>query len=150
MTREEFIEVLDDKLYSYKMEGNKVTVTHERYINLNSLKTLPPGVVFRNEGDVALGSLTSLPSGVEFRNGLGVDLDSLKTLPPGVAFKNGGSVHLGALTSLPPGVEFRNGKTINLRSLTGGWFYEWEGNIQGIDSKRLLNAMISKGIFERK
>jgi len=36
-----------------------------------------------------------------------------------------------------------------LRDLIGGWFNEWKGNIEGIDSKRLLNAMIKQGVFER-
>jgi hypothetical protein len=31
--------------------------------------------------------------------------------------------------------------------LIGGWSNEWEGNIEGIDSKRLLNLMINKGMF---
>jgi hypothetical protein len=36
-----------------------------------------------------------------------------------------------------------------LKSLIGGWFSQWKGNIEGVDSKRLLNFMISKGVFER-
>jgi hypothetical protein len=89
MTREEFIEVLDDKGYSYEIEGNKIVVT--------------------GKGDVWLGSLTSLPSGVEFGNR--------------------GDVWL--------------------KSLIGDWFYLWNGNIKGIDKKRLLNKMIKDGVFER-
>jgi hypothetical protein len=52
-------------------------------------------------------------------------------------------------------VEFNNGGSVYLRSLIGGstlvdgWFNKWESNIEGIDSKRLLNFMISKGLFER-
>ncbi len=60
-----------------------------------------------------------------------------------------GYVDLDALTSLPPGVVFRNGGFISLSSLTGDYFNRWEGNIEGVNSKRLLNLMISKGIFER-
>ena len=98
-------------------------------------------------------SLTSLPPGVEFNNGGSIDLYYLTSLPPGVAFRNGGSVNLNALTSLPPGVEFTNGGNfggnIDLRSLVSGYFGKWEGNIEGIEPKRLLNKMISLGIFER-
>jgi hypothetical protein len=41
-----------------------------------------------------------------------------------------------------------------LSSLIGGsipdkWFNKWKGNIEGIDSNRLLNKMINKGVFER-
>jgi hypothetical protein len=48
-------------------------------------------------------------------------------------------------------VEFRNGGDVSLDSLIGGWSHNWEGNMRGIergiDSKRLLNSMISKGVF---
>ena len=100
---------------------------------------------------------------MEFKNGGRVDLTSLTSIPPGVVFRNGGSVYLKSLTSLPPGVEFKNVNDAYLKSLTGGWFDEWignikcidikslwSGNIKGIkviDSKRLLNLMIKKGMF---
>ncbi len=89
MTQEEFIKVLEEEGYSYEIEGDNIVVLERG----------------------------------------GVDLDSLK--------------------SLPPGVEFRNGDDVNLYSIIGGWFFEWKGNIEDIDSKSLLNLMISKGVFER-
>ena len=128
MTQEEFISILDKKSYSYEIQGDKIVVIG---------------------GGVSLDALTSLPPGVEFRNGGNVHLDALTSLPPGVEVRNGGDVGLGSLTSLPPGVGFRNGGYIRLDSLTGYWFSEWKGNIERIDSKRLLNSMISKGLFER-
>ena len=109
MTREEFIEELDKRRYSYEIEGDKLVVTHSNDVNLRSLETLPSDVEFKNERDVWL--------------------ESLETLPPGVEFKNGGDV--------------------DLSSLVGGWFEDWKGNIKGINYKRLLNVMISKGIFEK-
>ena len=109
MTQKAFIKILDEKGYSYEIEGDKVVVTHE--------------------GDVGLDALTSIP--------------------PGVEFKNGGYVDLESLTSLPPGVEFKNGEDVYLVYLVGGWFGEWQGNIEGIAPERLLNLMISKGVFER-
>ena len=80
--------------------------------------------------------------------GYGVDLSALTSIPPGVVFKNGGYIDLSALTSLPPGVEFNNGEDVYLGLLIGRWFDEWEGNIKGIASKRLLNVMIKQGVFE--
>jgi hypothetical protein len=85
MTREEFIEVLDSKDYSYEMKGDRIVVTQEGGIgffdegsvDLQSLTSLPPGVEFRNEGSVWLRALTSLPPGVEFKNGRDVGLYSL-------------------------------------------------------------------------
>ena len=72
-----------------------------------------------------------------------VSFDALTSLPPGVEFRNGGYVVLPSLTSLPSGVVFKNGEDVYL----GRWFKEWKGNIEGIDSKRLLNVMIKQGVF---
>ena len=181
MTREEFIEILDKEGYRYVIEGDKIVVTNqnigaygvENAVFL-STKTLPPGVVFKNEGTVFLGSLETLPRDVVFNNGGNVSfyiletlppgvvfnnrgdvgLDQLKTLPPGVVFNNKGSVTLKSLKTISPGVEFNNGggkyiylEDVYLGSLTGDRFDYWSGNIKGIDSKRLLNVMISKGMF---
>ena len=109
MTQEEFIKQLDEKGYSYEIEGDKVVVTHK--------------------GDVDLGSLTSLPRGVVFRNE--------------------GYVYLEYITSLSPDVEFNNGGDVWVRDIIGGFFNKWKGNIEGVDEKRLLNKMISLGLFER-
>ena len=128
MTREEFIKVLDGKDYSYEIESEKIVVL---------------GV------DIWLKSLTSLPPGVEFRNGGSVNLESLTSLPPVIVFNNKWDVNLDSLPSIPPGIVFNNGWDVYLESLTGDWFSEWKGNIEGIDSNRLLNKMISLGLFER-
>jgi hypothetical protein len=150
MTREEFKQVLDKKGYSYEIEGDRIVVTHKRTVYLSALTSLPPGVEFKNWSGVDLNSLTSLSPGVEFNNEGDVYLKSLTSIPPGVGFKNRGGVDLRSLTSLPPGVEFRNKGDVWLDSLIGDYsFTNWQGNIKGIDSKRLLNFMISKGIFER-
>ena len=127
MTREAFIKVLDKKKYSYKIEGDKIVVTHKDNVFLNALTSLPPGVEFKNEGNVYL--------------------NLLKTLPQGFVFENRWSVSLEALTSLPLGVEFKNGGYVYLPSLIGGQFSDWKGNIEGIDNKRLLNVMIKQGLF---
>ena len=150
MTREEFIEILDREGYSYEIEGDKIIVNRKGDTReLRSLTSLPPGVVFKNGGNVWLGSITSLPPGVEFENKGNVDLYSLTSIPPDVVFKNVGYVWLESLQSLPPGVEFNNEGRVWLNSIIGGWFNEWEGNIRGIDDKRLMHLMISKGVFER-
>ena len=114
MTQEEFIEVLDDKGYPYEIVGDKIVVTNEDTVYLNTLTSLPPGVEFGNGGYVGLRDLTSIP--------------------PGVVFENGEDVWLKSFIS------GRDNK---------GYFGYWEGNIEGIDSKRLLNLMIKQGVFER-
>ena len=75
-----------------------------------------------------------------------VNLNVLETLPSGVEFKNGGSVYLSNLKTLPPGVEFKNGGWVYLKGLE--WVEDNEGiRIEGVENKRLLNLMISKGLF---
>ena len=78
-----------------------------------------------------------------------VYLKSLTSLPPGVEFKNGEDVSLDSITSLHHGVVFKNRGDVDLSSITGNWFKYWKGNIEGIESNRLLNVMIKQGIFER-
>ena len=112
MTREEFIKELNDREYSYELEGNKIVINYKWMVVFNSLETIPPGVVFKNQGAIAF--------------------NSLKTIPPGVEFDNKGLVIFRSLIS------------------GGGSFREWKGNIEGIDYKRLLNKMISIGLFDRK
>ena len=77
MTREEFIEILKEKGYPYEIEGDKIIVTHEGWVYLTDLTSLPPDVEFRNKGGVYLRSLTSIYPGVKFSNGGGIDLKSL-------------------------------------------------------------------------
>ena len=146
MKKEEFIEVLKRKNYLYEIQGDKIIVTHDGSVNLGSLETLPPGVEFMNRGSVYLWSLKTLPPGVEFKNGGYVNLENLKTLPPGVHFKNEGYVYLSSLETLPPGVEFNNGGDVWLSGL--GWVdHNKRIRIEGVDNKRLLHLMISKGLF---
>jgi hypothetical protein len=131
MTQEEFIKILDKKGYSYKIEGDRIVVTYEGNVDLESLTSLPPSVVFKNGG--------------------AVDLEGPTSLPPGVVFKNRGNVYLSSLTSISPGVKFENEGNegdVYLKALED-WFNDWKGNIEGIDSKRLLNVMIKQGVFER-
>ena len=128
MTREKFIQVLDGEGYSYEIEGDKIIITEDWIVDLRTLISLPPEVEF---------------------NGGYVHLDSLTSLPSGVVFNNVGEVNLSDLTSISPGVEFKNEGYVWLNSLVGSAFSDWEGNIEGVDSNRLLNGMISKGIFER-
>ena len=82
MTREEFIEILDEKGYSYEIVGDKIVVTYNAWgyygdVGLDSLTSLPPSVQFNNERDVYLASLKALPPGVEFNNEGNVFLKSL-------------------------------------------------------------------------
>jgi hypothetical protein len=147
MTHHEFEQELKKRGYSFKRAVDEIIVTHRGDVRLNSLKILPSGVRFQNQGWVSLHSLKILSPGVQFQNQGYVDLSSLKSLPPGVRFENKGDVYLNSLESLPPGVRSENRGEVYLNSLVGGWFEDWKGNIEGVNTKRLLHLMIDKGVF---
>ena len=115
---------------------------------MDDLSSLPPGVVFKNNGVLSLRSLETLPLGVEFKNTNNVILNGLKTIHLGVEFMNERDVFLPpfGLLRIHPGVEFKNGLGVYFTS-EPGWYVLWESDIEGIDSKRLLNVMIKRGMF---
>jgi hypothetical protein len=77
-----------------------------------------------------------------------VILIGLPSLPSGVEFLNMGIVYLDLLREIPPNVIFSN-SSVYLKSLIGGFFDDWNGNIEGISSG-LLNKMIADGLFDRR
>jgi hypothetical protein len=79
-------------------------------------------------------SVINLPSGVEFKDSRHVFLDFLKNIPSNTGFNNLGNKH----------------SDVHMQSLFGGWFSEWEGNIQKIGHNRLLNKMVSLGLFDKE
>ena len=148
MTREAFIEVLDEKGYTYEIVDGKVVVTDGGNfygnVNLPTLTSLPPNVEFNNRGSVSLASLINLPQGTKFNNGGSIDLISLINLPSGVVFNNRDVVDLRSLKSISQDVMFNNEKNVILPWI---WLNTWKGNIEGIDSNKLLNAMIKRELF---
>lgn len=167
MNKEEFKKYLDDKGESYTEEYGKIIVGggedyEEGDIDLSDLKSIPEGVAFYNEGRVDLVSLTHLPKEIFFNNKGDVRLNSLTSLSNGIDFANVGNVFLNSLTYIPKGTIFSKVKFVNLESIIGkrpkksthewahNFFDSWEGNIEKIGYLRLLNKMISIGLFDRK
>lgn len=132
MTREKFIQVLEEKQYSYEEKGGKLVVTD--------------GGVF----GVNLRYIRSLPESVEFRNHGHVILDGIKSLPPDVQFKNKGPVNLESLETISPNIKFNNDGAVFLYSIVGGWFSDWKGIIDGVNHGRILNKMVEDGLFDRE
>lgn len=141
MTRKEFIEYLESHHIDFELSPSGVIViTHQDDVDFNY-------------------QVTEIPSGVEFRNLYQVRCTWVKTVNPNVIFRNKGKYGAGARVWLPhankiyPGVEFHNEDSCILNVLEQEKrantipFSNWEGNIEGVDSNRLLNLMISKGIF---
>ena len=77
-------------------------------------------------------------------------LSNCVRLPSDVEFINDGNIWLDSLVRIPSGVVFSNSGIVFLRSLVGKTFHKWDGNIDGVEPNRLLNKMISDGLFDRK
>ena len=121
MTREEFIKLLDQKGYTYVKEGNKIAITHlDRK---------------RFDDNVWFNSLESIPPNVEFRNDGNIMIRYFMDGEP-------------SDSGIPSSVEFNNGSDVWLNKL--GWFGNWKGNIDDINSKQLLNKMVSDGLFDKE
>ena len=154
MTKEEFIKVLSEEGYSYIEQDGKllvfVTGFRRENVYLDNITDLPEDIVFVNDGDVWMGSLTSLPPGIGFKNKGQVCLGVLTSIPSGTEFANkGGHINLKSIKSISTGAIFNTEEPIFLKSLTGGWFENWEGNIEDINTNELLRRMISLGIFDK-
>jgi hypothetical protein len=130
MTREEFIKVLDNNAYPYKEEGNRIIVDFTRNIFLNYIGSLPTNVEFS-------------------KNNKNVYLNTIKFLPKEIVFSNSGYIFLDSVESIPNDTIFSNDGYVLLKSLIGGWNVDWKGNIKGIGTNRLLNKMISLGLFDK-
>lgn len=129
MTREEFIERLDKIKCDYRIEDDKIVITNaNRTINTRLIEEIPKNVVFENMGNISFFLLSHLPEGTIFKNLDNVYLGSLKNIHPSVKFFNRGDVWISKL-------------------IENGYVNRWEGNIGDINSKRLLNLMISKEFF---
>ena len=55
----ELTNLLVKKGYSFEIKNNHFCITHQGYVDLRSLTTLPEGVKFENQGSVDLESLTT-------------------------------------------------------------------------------------------
>jgi hypothetical protein len=152
ITREEFINKLEESKFKYTMEGNNIIVTDfpigADLNRFDKLTSIPPNVEFRFRGKIKLNSLISIDPTTKFNNGGGVSLNSLKSLPSGIEFNNLGSVSLGALTSIDPTVRFNNKggmANVHLDSLTTlptGLEFNNEGDVK-LES---MNSLPTTGV----
>ena len=158
--REEFIEILEKRGYPYSLQGNKIIITGSKDFTIG-IDGIPPGVVFNNSGVVDI-PIDHVSDDVEFNNGGYVNLSYVISIGKNVKFKNNGNVFLGKhLNRINSSVEFNNSGAIytfiisgmKLGDILDDFSYDiqvddWQGNIEGVDSTRLMNLMISKGLFD--
>ena len=156
MTREEFIKILDKEDYSYKIEGDKIVITHGKKGTGNDdhiyLDDLVPDIIFANKGMVKLeNDITSLPYGLEFRNGGEIFGLNLKEIEYPLIFQNGGSIQFHRLEKINHGVVFNNKGDVYIKNIgaieSKPRPVGYKKLFKGISDKRLLNLMIKQGVF---
>lgn len=143
MTREEFIEILDRESYPYNIVNGKIVITNKSKHGINLVGSTIDDPV---DGGHLIVIIDEIPSGVIFQGKGNVNLSSLEVLPDDVEFRNMGDVNLSNI-DLPIDLadSFNNSGSISFNNLY--WRGDWEGNIEGIDNKRLFRLMIKQGMF---
>ena len=170
MTREQFINILNEKGYSYDIKDNgtirilsgdsKNIVDLESIesmpsdveftrtcggVRLYKLKEIPSRVYFNNKSYVNLRDLEYIHTDVEFNNLAMVHLDSLKELTPNIKIYNDGYVNAKKVERISPDFEFHNTAQIYLsRFYTTTWGY----SVAGISDARMVNLAIKKGLLQ--
>ncbi|MCH6259194.1 hypothetical protein MLD52_21735, partial [Puniceicoccaceae bacterium K14] len=57
---------LETEGYDFEEKDGWLIVSHQGYVDLSSVTTLPDNVKFENQGGVYLSSVTTLPDNVKF------------------------------------------------------------------------------------
>lgn len=107
MRKDKFMDLLDGEEYSFFEQGGKIIIDEPSLFDLD-IPTIPPGVVFRNGGDVYLDNVISIPKGTEFENEGHVYLQGVISLSDGIKFRNKGDVNMESLRSLDKETIFKN------------------------------------------
>ena len=133
MQREAFIRTLEEKRIPYRLEEGRIMVGRWRSddIDLSGVKEIPSGVVFNTIGNIILPHVEEIPSGVEFRASF-IHLDWLRRICPSVRLLENGFV---------------------FSPLFGTGVYDFDEikfKVPGMSDYRVLNRMISLGLFWRR
>lgn len=68
MNQAEFIQILTENNYSYKIEGDIIVIDHREHVDLAELTTLPANITFKNNGYVSLSGIDTLSENIKFEN----------------------------------------------------------------------------------
>ena len=107
MRRDTFMDFLDKEEYSFTEQGNKIIIDDPSLFDAD-ISSIPPGVIFRNGGDVYLDYVTSIPKGTEFENAGHVFVQGAISLSEGIKFRNRGDVNMESIRSFDVDIIFKN------------------------------------------
>jgi len=148
VSREEFIEYLEERKYNYKLTGDKIEVLGvdriilRNVLDLQGVDYIPSGVVFSNKGGVKMLDLRDVPAGTEFNNNgpiyLGRSRDGGIKIDPSVIFNNRSSINIGY-----------SGQSDKFAiSTKEDYFSESDIDIDRIDKNMLFKLMVKQGVFK--
>ena len=107
MNKNKFLDFLDSEEISFSERGGRIIVDHSDIFDLD-INSIPPGIIFRNEGDVYLDLITNLPKDTEFENGGHVFIPEVVSISKGVKFRNKGDVNMESLKEINNEIIFKN------------------------------------------
>ena len=134
---ESFKGILDKRGYHYREEGERLIVDGLNFSSMMSLtgvKSIPPCVSFVNFHKVILDSLEELPFGTELVTDW-VYLSSLRRIDSSVRINE--SMLISPLTEK---------SDISILRIV----FKFAFSVPGISDNRVLNEMISLGLFDKK
>jgi hypothetical protein len=130
MNKEEFMYLLDDLGYPFKVQGERVIVGGG-IIRIDS-EVIYDQVSFENWGWVRLNFLKGLPEGVRFNNKGNVWINGIEKLNGDYQFDCRGNVIISGLLEISGSLRFNN---------TGG--HVWIENLYKIDGELFFNHEIT-------
>jgi hypothetical protein len=134
---ESFKGILDKRGYPYREEGERLIVdglTSSTSLRLPGVKSIPPCVSFVNFHSIILDSLEELP----FRTELATDYVYLTSLR-----RIDSSVRINESMLISPLTEKSDISILRI-------VFKFAFSVSGISDNRVLNRMISLGLFDKK
>jgi hypothetical protein len=150
MTREEFIDALNQHGYKTYAEGDKLIVDGDSHDHIAmDIDSMPSNVTFVNKGFISLPKLKVIPEGVTFNNSAYVSLWMVDKISSDTIFNNMGFVAVPILVTIPAGVQFNNRGTIETNKVSIDMLNraDWGLDIPGISNRDLFKSMVKGGVF---
>jgi len=150
MTREDFIDALNQHGYKTNVEGDKLIVDGDYHDHIiMDIDSIPSNVTFINKGFISLPRLKEIPEGVTFNNSGYASLEMVDKISSDTIFNNRGFVAVPKLEKIPAGAQFNNRGTIETNRVSIDMLDKagWPLHIPGTSNRKLFNVMIKRGMF---
>jgi len=124
LNAEKFIEILNQKGYDYRQEGETIIIessginnSEGSFLITNVIDRMDFDLVVRNNGWASMDSLLNVTGNLTFENNGWVDINNVKKVSGKLILRNKGRVYLNRITELSENIVFENSDLINLPSV---------------------------------